>query len=126
MGENCMTGEKPLTDEKSSVSLKDHVGVTSEMYSEKISAERIQAFGQAIGLGRESTATPPTFLTLFRHGEFDLLKKIGVDLARVLHAEQEYDYENEIQAGRPSLLSDQAGNRLRKTNCGSAPGFHDV
>jgi hypothetical protein len=38
-------------------------------------------------------------LTVFRKGEFDLFQSLGVELARVLHAEQEYQYENTIEAG---------------------------
>jgi acyl dehydratase len=80
------------------LSLKSEVGKQVGPYSDEVTAERIVNFCKAIG----STAFnegPPTFLTVFRKGEFDLFNQLGFDLSQVLHAEQEYDYENPVIAG---------------------------
>jgi acyl-CoA thioesterase FadM len=80
------------------LSLKSEIGKKSGPYRDVITAERIGAFLKAIGAS-ESSKAPPTFMTVFRRGEFDLLKSIGVDLAQILHTEQEYEYFHEICAG---------------------------
>lgn len=42
---------------------------------------------------------PPTFLTRYRIGEFELFSRLGIELASVLHAEQAYGYAEPIVAG---------------------------
>ncbi len=79
-------------------SLRHEIGQEAGPYSEKVTQERIIAFCRAVGSVDERSA-PPTFLTIFRKGEFDLFQKLGFDLAQVLHAEQEYAYEGLILAG---------------------------
>jgi hypothetical protein len=80
------------------LSLKSEIGIKSGPYQDQITLDRIHSFRKAIGAQLDLVA-PPTFLTLFRRGEFDLFKVLGVELSRVLHAEQEYDYQHPILAG---------------------------
>lgn len=77
---------------------KSHQGAISTRFSETISAERIAQFCDSIGADRSSVA-PPTFLTLFRTGEFELFERMGLQLRNVLHGEQRYIYESDIHAG---------------------------
>lgn len=79
-------------------SLKPHLGKQSKTFRDEITASRISAFCQSIGIP-ESPVAPPTFMTVFRRGEFELFQELGIELARILHAEQEYQYENPIRAG---------------------------
>ena len=77
---------------------KKYEGKFSSVFSEKITEERIRLFCQAVGTEPSLTA-PPTFLTVFRAGEFELFDQMGLNLANVLHGEQQYVYESEIHAG---------------------------
>jgi len=79
-------------------SLKSQIGQQAGPFEEEISQQRIARFCSAIGV-QQTQVAPPTFLTLFRKGEFELLQRLGIPLSRVLHAEQEYWYESSVQAG---------------------------
>lgn len=78
--------------------LKELLGKRSSLYREEITSSRISNFCKAIG-AVESDVAPPTFMTVFRGGEFELFKVLNVELANILHAEQEYQYETPIHAG---------------------------
>ncbi len=78
-------------------SLKPHIGTKSKQFREEITASRIAAFCKAVHAPVNEKA-PPTFLTSFRHGEFDIFKEIGVSLSSILHGEQEYQYQDSILA----------------------------
>jgi hypothetical protein len=80
------------------LSLKTFIGTRSDSYREEVTSDRIQAFCKAIGIEDRSVA-PPTFLTVFRKGEFELFQILGIELSKVLHAEQEYQYEHPIRGG---------------------------
>jgi hypothetical protein len=77
--------------------LKDHVGEQSSRHEETADAERVEAFRQAVGaLGQ---GVPPTYVTRCRVGEFELMQKLGIQLNQLLHGEQEYSYEADIEVG---------------------------
>jgi len=78
--------------------LKSGEGRSSARLTEKISEERIALFCEAVG-AEVSRVAPPTFLTVFRAGEFELFDKLGLKLSSVLHGEQQYSYFSEIRAG---------------------------
>ena len=80
------------------LSLKSLEGRGVGPYREHVSQDRISAFCTAVG-ARVDTQAPPTFFTVFRKGEFELFKELGIELARVLHAEQEYHLEGRVRAG---------------------------
>ena len=80
------------------LSLKSQIGKVVGPYYDLVSQERITAFCRAVGT-EEGFFAPPTFLTVFRKGEFELFQLLGIDLSHVLHAEQEYQYDCLIQAG---------------------------
>lgn len=80
------------------MSLKSELGRKVGPYQDEVTANRILAFCQAIGI-KNCEVAPPTFLTVFRKGEFELFQLLGIELSRILHAEQEYQYENAIRPG---------------------------
>ena len=83
--------------------LKHREHSKSSVRSEVVTAERIRDFCAALRADCPTVdgecVAPPTFLTCFRHGEFELFEKIGLKLQNVLHAEQIYEYESDIRAG---------------------------
>lgn len=113
-------------------SLKSHVGMRSGVYRDKITPERISAFCSAIGLSKVSTnvegtfVAPPTFMTVFRKGEFDLFQQLGIDLASILHAQQEYQYERSICSGDAILFETTLSNVLEKKGSSSQLQFITV
>lgn len=95
------------------VSHKSFEGKRSRVFSEKITEGRISTFCQAVG-AEPSTIAPPTFLTLFRGGEFELFDQMGLKLSNVLHGEQQYSYESEIHAGDEVTFQTQLTSALEK------------
>jgi hypothetical protein len=90
----------------------------SSVRSEVVTAERIRAFCEALeaqcpSLDSDCIA-PPTFLTCFRHGEFELFESIGLKLQNVLHGEQYYEYESDIRAGDEITFQTELSNVLEK------------
>lgn len=83
----------PLVD-----GLKKFEGKVSATFSEKVPEDRIRLFSQAVE-AEPSLIAPPTFLTVFRAGEFELFDQMGLRLSNVLHGEQQYTFESEIHAG---------------------------
>jgi hypothetical protein len=92
--------------------LKSRVGETSAEYSEKVDEARLQAFRAAVGA--TGPGVPPTFMTCFRAGEFELFNTLGFELSQVLHAEQEFTYENDLQAGDTAFFKATLTNVLEK------------
>jgi len=94
--------------------LKSQIGKTSSAFCEEVTPQRISAFCKAIG-AKESTQAPPTFLTVLRRGEFELFQSLGIELSRVLHTDQEYEYENPILAGDSVRFVSTVANILEKS-----------
>ena len=78
--------------------LKSFVGTNVGPYEEEASAEKLRRFATAIGATPRSEAVP-TYLTVCRKGEFDLLQKMGVPLTQILHGEQQYEFLAPIHPG---------------------------
>ena len=82
-------------------------------YSVEVDQERIEEFATAIGdssaLFRQSdeatqsrfsgVVAPPTFPTIFREGEFQILLDLKIDMRKLLHAGQEYEYTRPLKPG---------------------------
>jgi hypothetical protein len=82
-----------------------HLGHAFPTFQVLIEGERLRRFDEAIGETNASFApdvAPPTFLKCIE-GEHDssraILDALEVDLKRVLHAKQEFDYFAPIRAG---------------------------
>ncbi len=78
--------------------ISDKLGAKAGPYRESVPPSRIEAFYRSVGVTPRLEA-PPTFMTVFRKGEFELFERLGIPLARVLHGEQEYEYEEPIRGG---------------------------
>ncbi len=79
------------------------LGYALPAFTVQASAERIARFARAIGLEpADGACAPPTFMKAVE-GEHNssrrILEVMGVPLARVLHAEQQFDYFAPIRAG---------------------------
>ncbi|MEK6578435.1 MAG: MaoC family dehydratase N-terminal domain-containing protein [Bdellovibrionota bacterium] len=101
---------------------KGRVGEKAGPYEERISADHLEKFCQAIGSVNRGEASP-TFLTTFRRGEFDLFGKLGLNLSKVLHAEQEYRYEGKIITGDLVSYETELVQALRKSGASGAMHF---
>lgn len=80
------------------LSLKSEIGRSVGPFYETVTLEQMVTFAKAVGLP-ETQIAPPTFMTVFRQGEFELLRLIGVQLSQILHAEQEYEYIQNLSVG---------------------------
>ncbi|MBS0368899.1 MAG: MaoC family dehydratase N-terminal domain-containing protein [Proteobacteria bacterium] len=80
-----------------------HVGYTLPKFTLTIAPERLAAFAEAIGeVATGQAMAPPTFLKVIE-GEGGssrrILDELGVDLRRVLHAEQQFEYFAPLRVG---------------------------
>jgi acyl dehydratase len=79
----------------------DLVGKTYPAVRIQVDAERVRAFARAVGFAGEGV--PPTFATVPEVvaglGNAVGDPELGVDLARVLHGDQEYRWERPIEIG---------------------------
>ncbi len=78
--------------------VKALVGQRSEIQNFHVTEERLKQFCAAVGAVYEGEA-PPTFMTVFRESEFKVFAVLGIELSRVLHADQEYRYLDKILPG---------------------------
>jgi hypothetical protein len=78
--------------------VKALIGQRSEMKTFRVTEERLKQFCAAIDAPYEGEA-PPTFMTVFRDSEFRVFADMGIELSRVLHADQEYRYLGKIFPG---------------------------
>ncbi len=67
-------------------------------FQEEVTEKMLKAFCSAVGAEYTGEA-PPTYMTRYRQGEFELLQKNGVPLTSILHGEQEYEYFAPIKPG---------------------------
>jgi len=77
---------------------KSQVGTKVGPYEEELVSSRVQAFARSIGAD-PALGVPPTYVTAFRRGEFDLMQGLGIKLNQVLHGEQDYVYEGSLKVG---------------------------
>jgi len=79
-----------------------HVGFTLPRFTVTIEPERLARFADAIGESSTGVIAPPTFLKVIE-GEGAssrrILDELGVDLRRVLHAEQQFEYFTPMGVG---------------------------
>lgn len=89
------------------MSLEDKVGMKFEPFTFEIEKGKIKEFALAIGdpnpLYETGEVLPPTFATvmdMWRGPDFfELTKRLELDITKVLHGEQEYEYLGKIKAG---------------------------
>lgn len=73
------------------------IGQESSVHRARLDRETVEAFGRSVSWEIPGEV-PPSFLTRFREGEFELLVSLGVELRQVLHAEQEYRWLAPLKA----------------------------
>lgn len=74
-----------------------------EFQEESIDGESVDRFRRATA-SRHVTSVPPTYVTLFRHAEYEWLNRLDVDVRNLLHAEQEYEYQRRLEVGDAPLV----------------------
>ena len=88
-----------------------HVGYAFPVFSVKVDPQRVAAFARAIGEPPPSSPERPAPLTFMKvlegeHGSSrKILEVMGVPLARVLHAEQQFEYVAPLMAGQVVTVS---------------------
>lgn len=110
---------------------KRHIGTVLEPLTVEVEKGRLRFFAKAIGekdpvytdeaaaraAGHSSLPVPPTFLMsleMERPDPFAFLAAMGVDLARVLHGEQSFEYYAPICAGDRLTFEGRIADVLEK------------
>ena len=83
---------------ESAEKLRSFVGQSSGTHAFSVTEAALQEFCAAVG-ARYRGGAPATFMTVFRHGEFELLDRMEFPLKSALHADQEFRYDAPIRAG---------------------------
>jgi hypothetical protein len=102
--------------------LKAAVGRKSANHSYLASEEKLRAFCAAVGAPYRGEA-PPTFMTVFRQAEFELLDQMGIPLRSVLHADQEFRYSEPIRPGDEIEYQAVVSRAFEKTGSSGAMRF---
>lgn len=84
---------------------RNHIGFSLPPFNVVVDRERLQLFARAIGetdARFSNDIAPPTFLKAIdgeNNSSRTILEALKVDLKRVLHAEQQFDYVETVRAG---------------------------
>jgi hypothetical protein len=81
---------------------RKHIGFSLPPFTVLVDRERLRRFAEAIGGTVHSNLAPPTYLKVIE-GENDssraVVAALGIDLRRVMHVEQEFEYGAPIRGG---------------------------
>ena len=81
---------------------RKHIGFSLPPFTVLVDREQLRRFAEAIGNSVHSDLAPPTYMKVIE-GENGssraIVAALGVDLRRVLHVEQEFDYGAPIRGG---------------------------
>ena len=81
---------------------RKRIGFSLPPFTVLVDRERLRRFAQAIGGTIRSDLAPPTYLKVIE-GENDssraVVSALGIDLRRVMHVEQEFEYGAPIRGG---------------------------
>jgi acyl dehydratase len=82
---------------------RQFIGLRWPPFTVTVAADRLRQFTAAIGADANANAVPPpTYLKVIEgegNSSREILATLGVDLSRVLHAEQEFEYHAPFDAG---------------------------
>jgi len=85
---------------------RQFIGYSLPPFTVTVEGERLRQFAAAIGapapLGGDGDRVPPTYLKVIEgedNSSRKILSALGVDLKRVLHAEQEFEFHAPYRAG---------------------------
>lgn len=82
-----------------------HIGFRLPQFTVTVDPQRLRQFALAIGARAgsvESGIAPPTYLKVVEgegNSSREIVRALGVDLRRVMHVEQEFEYGDPIRAG---------------------------
>jgi hypothetical protein len=83
---------------------RSHIGFALPRFTVTVDAERLRLFEVAIGAspaGGESGIAPPTYMKVVEgegNSSREIVRALGVDLRRVMHVEQEFEFGEPIRA----------------------------
>ena len=75
---------------------KARIGETSASFQESITPDLVAQFRRSIPGAARAEGTPAAILASFRKGEKELTERLGFELPRMLHAEQDYEFFSEL------------------------------
>jgi hypothetical protein len=84
---------------------RQFIGFRLPPFTVTVDAGKVRRFAAAIGVGVDAQSDgspPPTYLKVIEgegHSSREILAALGVDLTRVLHAEQEFEYHASFRGG---------------------------
>jgi hypothetical protein len=84
---------------------RKHIGFSLPPFTVTVDPDRLRQFALAIGASEstvESGIAPPTYMKVVEgegNSSREIVRALGIDLRRVLHAEQEFAYASAIRAG---------------------------
>ena len=81
---------------------RKHIGFSLPPFTVLVDHERLRRFAEAIGNSVHSDLAPPTYMKVIE-GENGssraIVAALGIDLRRVMHVEQEFEYGAPIRGG---------------------------
>jgi MaoC dehydratase-like protein len=84
---------------------RKHIGFSLPRFEVTVDQERLRKFVAAIGAPHdrvESDVAPSTYMKVIEgagNSSREIVRALGVDLRRVMHVEQEFEYHDPIRAG---------------------------
>lgn len=112
---------------------RSHIGKTFPSYDVEVDKSRLRLFAKAIGetraeyldeaaakaAGYRSLLAPPTFVNCLAADDprgFQYLQELGIPMARMLHAEQSFNYRTPLCAGDRVRVTRRVGDIYDKKN----------
>jgi hypothetical protein len=81
---------------------RKHIGFSLPPFTVLVEHEQLRRFSEAIGNSVHSGVAPPTYMKVIEGengGARAIVAALGVDLRRVMHVEQEFEYGAPIRGG---------------------------
>jgi hypothetical protein len=84
---------------------RKHIGFSLPRFDVTVDQDRLRNFAAAIGASQdsvESGVAPSTYMKVIEgagNSSREIVRALGVDLRRVMHVEQEFEYDGQIRAG---------------------------
>ncbi len=82
-----------------------HIGFELPPFAVEVTADRLHRFGEAIAIGGtiiDCSVAPPTYIKVIEgegNSSLAIVSALKIDLRRILHVEQEFEYGVPIRAG---------------------------
>ena len=81
---------------------RSHIGMTLAPHTARVDAKQLMFFAKATSQPSPDMTVPPTFLFCLEmeaENPTEMLDRMGIDIGRILHANQEFTYHRPCQAG---------------------------